>query len=105
MTEEERSLQEVVADLPSRFLECRLGEHRWVRQGDPLQEGERGLYVIRWRCTGCKNKRYDRVTASGVLYARWYERPKGFDIKGFGHATRRKAVYRRALIEKVEESA
>lgn len=101
MTNDERSLRTLIEDLPARYLECRLGNHRWKRQGAPLQESG-GLYVIRWRCPECKAKRFDRVTSSGTIYARWYDRPKGYDITGFGHATRRKDVYRRVLIDRTE---
>lgn len=94
-----RALHDVVEELPDTFLDCRLGDHRWIRQGAPSAEA-RGLWLIRWRCSGCKGRRFDRVTRSGTLYGRWYEMPDGYGIRGFGHATRRKAVYREVLIER-----
>lgn len=99
---DDRDLREVVLGLPESFLECRMGDHRWKRQGDPMSEG-RGLWIIRWRCPECRAQRFDRITSSGTLYARWYKRPKGYDIKGFGHASRRKAIYRAVLIERLSE--
>ncbi len=101
---EDRNLIAAAGDLPARYLECRMNGHRWVRQGEPTEEG-RGLYVIHLRCTSCRCRRHDRVTASGTLYARWYERPDGFDIRGFGHATRRAAPYRRVLIDRTDGSS
>lgn len=98
---DDHELREVVQELPDRFLECRMGNHRWKRQGDPVDEGG-GTYIIRWRCPECRSRRFDRITRNGVLYARWYERPDGYDIAGFGHATREKAPYRAALIDRVE---
>lgn len=102
MTKDERSLKDAIEDLPDKFLDCRLGDHRWKRQGDPIPEGG-GTYIIRWRCIGgCRAKRFDRIVRSGTLYARWYERPDGYDIRGFGHATRRKAPYREVLLDRLE---
>lgn len=103
-TDDERSLYEAVEELPDNYLDCRLGDHRWKRQGDPIPEGG-GTWIIRWRCPGCKAKRFHRVTRSGTIYSRWYERPDGYDIKGFSHATRRKAVYARVLIDRTEEAS
>lgn len=97
---ENREILAVAGGLPDRFVECRMTGHRWVRQGDPTEEGA-GLYVIHFRCPSCKTRRHDRVTRSGVLYARWYDRPDGYDLRGHGHATRRKAVYRRVLLDRV----
>lgn len=97
---DQQELREVVQDLPDQYLECRMTNHRWKRQGDPIEEG-RGLFVIRWRCAECRGWRFYRITSSGVVYARWYKQPEGYAIKGFGHATRSKAVYYAALIERV----
>lgn len=100
---DERDLLEAIESMPEQFQECRLGDHRWKRQGAPMAEGG-GLYVIRWRCPGCRGKRFDRVTRSGTLYARWYKMPEGYGVRGFGHASRRKAPYRRVLLDRTEET-
>lgn len=75
-------VREFAGTLPEKFLHCREMNHNWrpyTVGGHPDGGYERVL-----RCTRCRTRRVQHLTASGAVISSKYIYPDGYESKGLG---------------------
>ena len=75
-------VQEFAQSLPERFLYCREMGHNWR----PYSAGRfrDGGFERVLRCSRCRTKRFQEISARGVVLKSQYEHPKGYLSEGMG---------------------
>ena len=69
--------------LPEKFLYCREMGHNWR----PFSAGRfrDGGFERILRCTRCRTRRVQGISARGLVLSNRYEHPDGYLVQGIGH--------------------
>jgi hypothetical protein len=76
-------VQSFAESLPEKFLYCREMGHNWR----PFSAGRfrDGGFERILRCTRCRTRRVQGISARGLVLSNRYEHPDGYLVQGIGH--------------------